>query len=46
MAAAPTITAAYIAASANRYPHAADCQGSIVAFGSHNHIALWNIEVC
>ena len=37
-------TAAYIAAVANRFPFAADIsQESLIAFGSHKFISLWNL---
>ena len=39
------VKAAYIAASTNRYPSAADCKGSLVALGSASYVALWNIAV-
>ncbi|KAJ3555141.1 hypothetical protein NM688_g2736 [Phlebia brevispora] len=38
----PKVSTAYIAASANRYPQAADCKGSLVAYGSSTYIALWD----
>jgi len=35
---------AYIAAAANRFPHAADISpGSLIAFGSHKFVSLWNL---
>jgi len=37
-------TVAYIAAAANRFPYAADISpGSLVAFGSHKFVSLWNL---
>lgn len=37
-------TVAYIAAAANRFPYAADISpGSLIAFGSHKFISLWNL---
>ena len=39
-----TATVAYIAAAANRFPHAADISPeSLVAFGSHKFVSLWNL---
>ena len=36
---------AYIAAAANRFPYAADISpGSLVAFGSHKFVSLWNLS--
>lgn len=38
-------TVAYIAAVANRFPFAADIsQESLIAFGSHKFISLWNLS--
>ena len=37
-------TVAYIAAAANRFPYTADISPeSLVAFGSHKSVSLWNI---
>jgi len=39
-----TATVAYVAAAANRFPHAADISPeSLVAFGSHKFVSLWNL---
>ena len=37
----------YIAAATNRHPHVASISSSssLVAFGTHNLVALWNIDV-
>ena len=37
---------AYIAAVANRFPYSADISpaGSLVAFGSHKFVSLWNLN--
>ena len=38
-------TVAYIAAAANRFPYAADTSPeSLVAFGSHKFVSLWNLQ--
>jgi len=37
-------TVEYIAAAANRFPYAADISSeSLVAFGSHKFVSLWNL---
>ena len=37
-------TVAYIAAVANRFPYTADISpGSLIAFGSHRFVSLWNL---
>lgn len=35
----------YIAASTNRHAHAADVQGSLIAFGSSSLVGLWDAAV-
>ena len=46
MAEHATSSAAYIAASTNRYPSAADSKDSLVALGSSTYVALWDTAVC
>lgn len=37
-------TVAYIATAANRFPYTADISpGSLIAFGSHKFVSLWNL---
>jgi len=37
-------TVTYIAAAANRFPYTADISpGSLIAFGSHKFVSLWNL---
>lgn len=41
------MSTAFIAASANRFSHAADVSpDSLVAIGSGNLVALWDVKVC
>lgn len=46
LAATAMASAAYIAASVNRFSHAADSSNqSLVAFGSSKFVALWTVDV-
>ena len=40
-----SVSVAYIAAAANRFPYTADISSdSLLAFGSHKFVSLWNLD--